>query len=101
VFLPERLYFGLVMGFEQMEGNEIGERLDIVHRSRQMLTVHFRSRTKSKDIVKNGGEESWGSPIGAMNTLGENCEERDGKRREFRGAFGTFPVPSRAMGWDD
>jgi hypothetical protein len=63
------------MGYKQMEENEIGERLDVVHRSRQMLTVRFRSRTKSKDIVKNGCEESWGSPIGAMNTLGENCEK--------------------------
>lgn len=68
-----------------MEENEISERLDVVHRSRQMLTVRFRSRTKSKDIVKNGGEESWGSPIGAMNTLGENCEEWDWKATRISG----------------
>ena len=98
-------FFPGSMGFEQMEENEIGELLDVVHHSRQMLTVRFRSRTKTKDIVKNGGEESWGSPIGAMNTLGEICEDQDWKATRISGYLTlSEPSPSHpcdAMGLDD
>jgi hypothetical protein len=35
-------------GSEQIEGKKIGERLGVVHRVRQMLTVHVRPRTEKR-----------------------------------------------------